>query len=162
LTVDRNSVFQLERKLGATELTLRQGAIRFDTGSSRESLSIRAGDHLVTPDANSEGAVILRPDHTAEAITLRGSASVVEKSTGTYKRLRGQSGLLLAGSDGRMLFTGRTAPATTIQYVAHPLVRKSCPVSPSETKHGKCGCPPPSDNTNPPDGDHNCGHGNGP
>ena len=162
LTVDRNSVFQLERKLGATELTLRQGGVRFDTGASRESLSIRAGDHLVTPDANSAGAVILRPDRTAEAMTLRGSAGVLEKSTGTYQRLRGQSGLMLNGSDGRMLLTGRTAPATDIRYVAHPLVRKTCPVSPTETKHGKCKCPPPSDATNPPEGDHNCGHGNGP
>lgn len=162
LTVDRNSVFQLERKLGVTELILQQGTVRFNTGSSRESLLIRAGDHLVTPDANSEGAVILRPDRTAEAMTLRGSAGVVEKSTGTYRRLRGQSGLLLAGSDGRMLFTGRTGPATTIQYLEHPLVRKTCPVSLSNTKHSKCSCPPPSDHTVPPDGDHNCGHGNGP
>lgn len=162
LTVDVNSSFQLERKLGATELILRHGAVRFDTGSSRASLSIRAGDHVVTPDSNSEGAVILRPGLTAEAITLRGAASVVETSTGTYKRMRGQSGLSLAGSDGRMLFTGRTGPASTIQYVEHPLIRKQCPVSLEDTKHAKCSCPPPSDHTVPPDGDHNCGHGNGP
>jgi hypothetical protein len=162
LTVDRNSAFQLERKPGAKELILRQGAIRFQTGASQEALAIRAGDHLVRPEVHSEGAVMLRPDRTAEAMTWSGAASVTDQSTGTSKRLTGRSGLLLAGSDGRMVFTGRTSPITGIQYVEHPNARKPCPVSPSQTKDGKCKCPPPSDATNPPEGDRNCGHGNGP
>jgi len=161
LTVDRESTVQVERKLGSTEFTLRQGALRFQT-DSRGRLSIRAGDHSVTPDGDSEGAVILRTGRTAEAITVRGSASVVDKSTGTYRRLAGQTGLLLTGPEGRMLFTGQTASSGLIRFTDHEEGRKACPASPTKPKDLKCKCPPPSDHTNPPEGDRNCGHGNGP
>jgi len=86
LTVDRNSSFQLERKLGATELILRHGGIRFDTGSSPASLSIRAGDlgtvgnEPLAISFDDGGELVL--EGSAQSATLHGPHLLLHTSSG--------------------------------------------------------------------------------